>query len=497
MKKKKLLWLAGVLVVALIAVALWVSQPKPALKPPGQELLKAAQGLDEIEIEATLLPDARTLEVHQTLRLTSTVEESRDQLVLRTYPNAFQSLDGSPCAMDDQNERYYPTGFSSGALVISEALVAKSGQEARAVQYRYTDEAKTMLMLPLEEPWRTGEQVTVTLTYGIVVPKAAYRFGLQEDTFALGNAFIIPAVWENGAYRTDAYGSIGDPFLSDVANYTVTLTVPKGYRCAATGYAEEEADGEKTIYRFRSLAVRDFAMVIGPHLQQAQAMAGDTLLNILSSDRSEEIAGYVKKALETFEGLYGAYPYQSLSVGEIVCPDAGMEYPAMVMLGSDTVAAGGRELEYAVVHEVAHQWWYAVVGSDSISDAWQDEALCEYSLLTYVGQRYGAGEREALYESRVAPSMRVTIPSGVTPGAPLDYFSSMGQYVILAYNRATAMLCALDEMMGGGLNDFLRGYYQRYAFGRASRADFTALLTALTGEDYEPLMVDYLDTEMK
>ena len=48
------------------------------------------------------------------------------------------------------------------------------------------------------------------------------------------------------------------------------------------------------------------------------------------------------------------------------------------------------------------------------------------------------------------------------------------------------MFCALDRMLDGGLDDFLRAYYERYAFGRATREGFESLLAETTGEDLTP-----------
>ena len=50
--------------------------------------------------------------------------------------------------------------------------------------------------------------------------------------------------------------------------------------------------------------------------------------------------------------------------------------------------------------------------------------------------------------------------------------------------------------MPGGLNGFLRDYYQNYAFLRATREDFEKQLALSTGEDLTPLLRDYLDTNI-
>ncbi|MEF9879607.1 MAG: hypothetical protein RR975_09260, partial [Clostridia bacterium] len=71
---------------------------------------------------------------------------------------------------------------------------------------------------------------------------------------------------------------------------------------------------------------------------------------------------------------------------------------------------------------------------------------------------------------------------------------SMSEYSLVVYNRGAALLCALDRATQGELDAFLKAYAQRYAFGFATRQDFEALLAEQTGEDYTPLMTDYLDT---
>ncbi len=466
-------------------------------EPPSSMLVEASEGLDTIAVEAAFHPDTASLEVWQHMTLLNRTGAALNEAVLRTWPNAFQSPDTSPCATDGLYESCYPAGFSSGALVMAEAVAAMEGGDGEVVAYRYTDDAKTVLSLPLPASWRAGAQVELTLRYTVQIPQAAYRFGRQNGFWALGNAFAIPAVWQNGGWRTDEYAPVGDPFLSDCANYTVSVTAPDGYRCVGSGWPETEpADGGQTLYRFHARAVRDFALVISDRFQTVQAMEDGVLVSVSASSAASarEALGYARQALRCYSERYGEYPYQSLSLAEIDFPMGGMEYPAMAMIASSQLSAGGASLEWVVAHEVAHQWWYAVVGSDPVNQAWQDEALCEFSLLDYVETVYGLSRRKELEATRIEPAMRVTVPRGVTPGAPLSYFSSMSEYSLVVYNRGAAMLCALDRAMEGGLDGFLKAYYRRYAFSRASREDFEALLSSETGEDFAPLITDYLDT---
>lgn len=489
MKRRVWLWALLLAVAAAAAVAVFALRRAPEAEEASQALLTAAEGLDEILISARLDPQTRTLEVEQTLTLRNPTGLSQEACVLRAWPNAFRSLDTSPCASEELYDLCYPDGFSLGALVMEQALA-----DGEASAYRYLDEAQTVLSVPVAGGWAANETITLTLRYTVYVPAAAYRFGVWEGVWALGSAFAVPAKWEDGAWRTDEYLPIGDPFLSDCANYDVTLTVPEGCQVAGPAPHEAETLDGWTSWKFRCLAVREAAFTVYEKASVAQGVTDGVLVSAYAANasRAREMLEDGLHALAFYAQRYGAYPYQTLSLCEVSFPLGGMEYPCLVMLSADS--AGGEALEYETAHEVAHQWWGVVVGSDPWYQAWQDEALCEFSLLEYIGERYGQARREEMEQSRVYSALRVTVPRGVTPGAPLDVFSNLSQYTLVVYNRGAALLLALDDMLGEGLNRFLRAYYETYAFGYATREDFEALLAQTTGEDPGPLMLDYLDT---
>lgn len=500
LRRSRAIWLGAAAAAALLVLVLWIAgafAPEVELPSPSQSLIEAWDGLDAVYVEASLDSEAAVLTVSQTLTLSNRTGEAQDAAVLRTWPNAFPTLDTSPAAAEDKiYESCYLDGFSIGALVMSRARVARDGQEAQTVAYRYTDEAKTVLSVPVPGGWQAGEWITVSLAYTVQIPHMAYRFGVWDGIWALGNAFAIPAVWEEGTWRTDEYYPVGDPFLSDCMNWTVKLSVPEGFLCAATGYARARTEEGRALYEFSAPAVRDFALVVSDRFCIAQEVRDNVLVSAFATSqaRARELLEDGRQALACFSARYGAYPYQSYTLCEINFPLGGMEYPGLAMIAADRLDAGGETLETVVAHETAHQWWYAVVGSDPVNQAWQDEALCEFSVLEYGEERYGAAWRQEWEQREIESALRVTVPHGVTPGAPLERFSTMSEYSLVVYDRGAAMLCALDRMLGGELDAFLRAYYERFAFKRATREDFEALLEQVTGEDLAPLIRDYLDT---
>ncbi len=500
-KRRWHMGLAAALLVLAAAVAAGVllARPREALTadPPGETLLAASRGLDEVAIDAAFDPSARTVSVSQTMTLTNRTGTAQRLLVLRTYANAFRDEEYSPAATEELYDECYPDGFSPGGLTFSAVKLTMPGGEETGANYSYEDDAHTVLRVSLPADWAANATLTLRMDYALLVPKAAYRYGESGGVWSLGNAFVIPSLFWDGAYRTDGYYSIGDPFICECRNYTVRVTAPGDYTVAgsAAPVREPAADG-RTVTTFSAPAVRDFALCLSTGYALAEAKQDGVLVLAYALQKSDAQAmlSTAVRALACYGERYGPYPYPCFTVCESGFGFGGMEYPALAMIGTGKLSAGGDALEQTVAHETAHQWWYAAVGSDGYNQGWQDEALCEFSLLDYWGARYGANARAELQYSLADAAMRVTVPDGVTPGSPVDYFGDMDEYALVVYQRGAAALCALDTALGGGLDGFLAEYYRTYAFRLASRKDFETLLNAWSGGDWSPLLTDYLDT---
>ena len=476
-------------IVTLTASGLLLAASQPVrADSPGKALLDASQGLDDITIHAVYHPDSRTLDAVQTICITNTFTQSVTELVLRTYANAFMREDTSPAAIEEIYDQCYPNGFSSGGMSVSRIMV--NGREVPAV---YRDTAGTVLAIPLDTPLGAGETVTVDLAYQLTLPECRYRFGYADGVAVFGNAFPVPAVFEDGAFREEAYYPIGDPFISDCANYHVSVTVPEGYRAVGSGCSVR--DGQT--FTFDSIAVREFALVISDaYVEQTGKAGGVAVFSYArTSAQARKALNVTLRALEVFTERIGALPYPSLTIAQTSFAFTGMEYPQLFLLGSDGYDGHDSTLEWTAAHETAHQWFYAAVGSDQYYAPWQDEALCEYLVYDYIGARYGQSARQDAINRRAGAAMRVTVPRGVTAGSPISYFSDFAEYSLVVYHRGAALLVALEEAYGREtLMDALRVYYDRYSFKRATRQDFEDTLAEATGRNMKELIVDYLDT---
>ena len=74
----------------------------------------------------------------------------------------------------------------------------------------------------------------------------------------------------------------------------------------------------------------------------------------------------------------GPYPWPAYTLGITAGLRGGVEFPGHVMQGPGTI---GRTTS----HEVAHQWFYALVGNDQGRDPWIDEALATFAEWCFEG----------------------------------------------------------------------------------------------------------------
>ena len=488
-KRWQLAALLAALTLALAAI-LWPRSPAQAGKraDAAAESMNAAYDFDLI-----FRPEESALAVTMTLRYTNATGETLNDLTLRTWAGAYAAPETSPAAIDELYEACYPNGFSPGGITLEG--VWWNGTMAEAA---FADAAQTVLQVAIP-PLANGESGTLLLRCRLTAPECAHRFGHSAGVWQFGSALPILAVYRDGAWRQEPYAPIGDPFFSECANYTVTLTAPAGYACAATGRQTAETQGDGTIrWRMEAKAAREFAFALSDAWQSADTQADGVRITAYAPDRdgAKRAAKNAADALKIYGRLYGAYPWDTLTLCAVDFPFGGMEYPGLIFLSQKSFPADWADtLELTVAHETAHQWFYALVGSDPFYEPWQDEALCEYAMLRYVLEKYGRSAYENLRVTRIDAPMRERIPQRVTPATPIDGFGSLDAYTAVVYGRGAAFLTAAEEMTGK-VDAFLKAYCDRFAFDIATRQDFIGLMNEVTGEDLTPLMTDYLDTLM-
>ncbi len=427
------------------------------------------------EITAKYEPTNDTLAGAVKVTFENREETAFECLKFQLYPNAYRK-DAlyAPVPKEHKDSAYY-AGESYGEIVISSVSGAKNWEVA--------GEDENILCAYLAQPLYTGDKAVLDIAFTLKLAKVNHRTGVTEHAVNFGNFFPVLCGIKNGGFYETVYYSDGDPFLSDCFDVTMTLTAPKEYTLATTGVVTASRTLEsKTEHTVSATNVRDFAFILSDSYKVLETQCGEkTIAYCYYNDQTpQDTLSLAKESFAYFERTFGTYPYRTYTVAQTGFCYGGMEYSTLVFL-SDALTA--EEKVRAVVHETAHQWWYAVVGSDQIENAWQDEGLAEYSSLCFFEntEKYGVSREtevtNALKEYRsyydVYGSVLGRADTKMTKH--LKDFISGYEYTCIAYDKPVVMFDTLRKSVGD--KKFFAGlkkYYSACKFKTATPQDMIA-----------------------
>jgi aminopeptidase N len=165
-----------------------------------------------------------------------------------------------------------------------------------------------------------------------------------------------------------------------------------------------------------------------------------------------------------------------------------MEYPGLNLIGVDLYRDRREELENRLAHEVAHQWWYAQVGSDQVNTPWLDEGLAEYSTATYYNDVYGQARANTLINQRWLVPYQAAVEEGYDAivNQPSSAFGR--EYEVIVYGKAALFFDAIREALGEDTyRAVLQEYLARYRWRVATPDAFLEVVRTVSGQDVEGL----------
>jgi aminopeptidase N len=272
----------------------------------------------------------------------------------------------------------------------------------------------------------------------------------------------------------------------DKAKMLIDITVPTGKRVVANGRpAGRERHGSQTTWRWRAdePMVPYLAFFAAGHFEVERGTLKGLpwLVAVSRSLPADQRTGAMTLMRRTpqvvrwLQSQLGTYPFD-VTGGLVTSLNPGF---ALETQTRPTYPSVGPDEVYLIVHELAHQWF----GDDVAVRHWRDIWLNE-GFATYMEKRYD----EAHGGTPAATWLR-TRYDGFTTGNPiwaLD-ISDPGPDQIFSnavYLRGAMALQALRNRIGDtDFDTLLRTWVAAHSRGNGSTEDFTALATAVSGQD--------------
>ena len=445
--------------------------------------------------------EGRSLEWTTRIRYRNTSGQTLDSLGLNLYAAAFErELEDIPLARDliaTDLTGSFRSRASPGRLEIDHVTVA-----GNTAEFELQD---TALTVALPRGLFQGEELEVSIALSATLPEYPERFGVWDRITLLGNWIPVVALREEGDWRFDDYGQIGDPFVSEVADYEVAIEVNDNTMVAGSGIVtqiEATLPGRRR-WHFSAPQTRDVAFAISPLLRGLESdVNGVTVRSwYLAEDRLRGASNLrsAESAVSFYSDAFGALPFDEVEVVATHGLLGGMEYPGVVFVSDaanaledlpllpDLLRYAGFDDEtrrYVLAHELAHQWWYASVGSDQVREPWLDEAMAETSTMLWLLSTDG-DDRAWRMTNMVndASADEAIISLDVTR------FRSNRRYSDVIYLNGAALLMELRRQVGSStFLRIVRSYYERYELESASIDDFIEIVESVAGPDAAELL---------
>jgi hypothetical protein len=403
--------------------------------------------------------------------------------------------------------------------------------------------------LNLNQSLKPGESITVTTPFRVKIPSGEVsRLGHVGQSYQITQWFPKPAVYDKNGWNQIPYLTQGE-FYSEYGTFDVSITLPTNYVVGATGDLQTESEiafmDEKAAYtkenfqtllqkenrsnqfpasssewktiRYTQKNVHDFAWfadkrysVLKGEVELPHSKRKVTTWSLFTPKN----AGLWKRAPEYIhDGTYyyslwnGDYPYnQVTAVDGTISAGGGMEYPNVTVIGNSRTDI---ELEIVIVHEVGHNWFYGILGSNERVHGWMDEGMNTMNEMRYVYTKYPKNtnlsdqilngkfhfDHLSHYDSG---DFMYRLIAGMGEDQPIETHSADFaeiNYAGIMYQKTGLVFNYLKEYLGDSLYDqAMQTYYNEWSFKHPQPEDMRATLERVTGRDLSWLFTDLIQT---
>jgi hypothetical protein len=461
----------------------------------------------------------------------------------------------------------YPNGYSNKNTAMADQMkklnqpeVIYLPQEARGsmtgINFMINDssaisgsdpENPDICLLHLNNPLLPGDIIKISTPFTVKIPEASLsRMGHDGQAYYITQWFPKPAVYDRNGWHPYPYLDQGE-FYYEYGSYDVFITLPENYVVAATGRLVDNEKEEKWIgykvkqtetinwyknrdmdfppssevlktLHYRQDSVHDFAWFADKRFHICQ-----NFVTLPNSGRKvncrvyftnaegylwKDATQYVSDAVYYYSQWVGDYPYDYCSAMQGVEASGGMEYPMITLIGP---SGNSSMLEEVIMHEVGHNWFQGVIGSNERKNAWMDEGINSFYEMRYLMTKYpdyklyqwintGYGMARFLDADKVPQRELYQLAWEILEHRHSDMSSDLSADVYPAFNyncdvyaKSASSFHALYDYLGSEKFDsIMQKYYVNWQFRHPQPGDLKKLFTESTNKNLDWFFDGYL-----
>ncbi|MBK8144965.1 MAG: M1 family metallopeptidase [Bacteroidetes bacterium] len=470
-------------------------------------------------IDVRLNDQSHILHAFEKIQYTNHSSDTLKFIFFHLWPNAYKN---DRSAFNEQLVENKQTGFyyskSEQRGFVDSIQFKVNNEEVNISEYNNQSD---VVLLELLNPLLPKQSIEISTPFRVVIPEVFSRLGHKDQAYQISQWFPKPAVYDNRGWHPMPYLDQGE-FYSEFGNFTVNITLPANYVVAATGDLQNESEKKfiesrmlnkvpellnqlqenpesdthyKTI-TFKQKNVHDFAWFASKQFLVEKSTA--TLPNNKKTDcwsffSPKEHSIYdsssriTAKTIEYLSTHVGEYPYQQASIvaGHLLA-GGGMEYPNVTVIGN---VESKSILQTVIVHEVGHNWFYGLLGSNERAHPWMDEGINTF----YEGQieqsikdeKYKTSKKERGFE--LGTHFLYDLAAKQNTDQPINVAATeftKTNYGGIVYGKAAKMFAYLNEYLGAALfEQCMKAYYNEWHYKHPYPEDIQAIFEKVSGQN--------------
>lgn len=472
------------------------------------------------KIDVSLNDQDHTLDGFEQIEYSNNSPDTLRFIWFHIWPNAYKN---DKTAFSDQllengNTRFYFSAKEDRGYINKLDFKVNNITAVTEDHPQHIDIIKLLLPSPLPP----GGKISITTPFHVQLPYNFSRGGHDGQSYQVTQWYPKPAVYDKLGWHPMPYLDQGE-FYSEFGSFDVHITVPGNYVVAATGELQNEEEKKwlltrssfawkpttskevnqygqikksvnafppssatiKTLH-YKQDRIHDFAWFADKRfivnhdtctLVSGKIVDVYTYYTAAGSDQWKNSISYTRNAVKHYSALVGEYPYAV--VQSVQGPESfggGMEYPTITVISP---LQNARELEYTIVHEVGHNWFYGILASNERTHAWMDEGINSYYETVYKQQHnehYTGQPEQMLFETAAATKQDQPIET------PSEEFSEIN-YGLIAYYKTSQWMGWLEKQLGPGVfRQAMQEYFRQWQFKHPQPEDLKAILEKVSGK---------------
>ena len=419
--------------------------------------------------------------------------------------------------------------------------------DGSSVNWSYHPEHIDICKLILNNPLKKGETITISTPFLVKIPDGKFsRLGHVKESYMITQWYPKPAVYDKDGWHTMNYLNQGE-FYSEFGSFDVKITLPSNYIVGATGNLQNKSEIEylnqlskhtdtisvfdtdisfppsstttKTLHYIED-NIHDFGWfadkrfnVLKGEVILPNSKDTVTLWSMFTNNEAElwkKSIEYMHDATYYYSLWNGDYPYkQATAVDGTISAGGGMEYPGVTVIGE---SGSDKALEVVIMHEIGHNWFYGILGSNERLYPWMDEGINSHNEIRYMRTKYPDYNlmldmlpkklKKMLdleqYDYKQLLLETNMMMSRIGQDQPIELHSekyTMMNYGLIAYTKTAIVLDYLMAYLGEGLYDeCMQAYFEKWKFKHPQPNDLKLIFEEKTGKNLDWFFNDMLKT---